>query len=215
MFKVFYRQPSGQGLLEATVAIAVLITGLVSIVSLTLSNLTASQGTEARLVAASLAREGIEAVRSVRDRNWLQGKVNVSGGANAWDEGLISGSDTTAIATIDVNTLGWTIDFVPTAFTDARTKLRRHQARGLYRQSSEATPPAEEVATPFARLLTMYPICRNPGGSETNDQPTCAGGFTKVGVRVVSTAQWQEGGKTRSVSLEEWLYNWRFSPYVP
>ncbi|MDZ4230056.1 MAG: hypothetical protein U1C53_02865 [Candidatus Veblenbacteria bacterium] len=208
----------GFGLVEAVVAVGVLITGIVAVVSLAQSNLSASKGVESRLVAVNLAREGVEAVRSLRDGNWLKGRTGASGSANAWDTGFNSSGDATgtAIAILDVNTLSWTIDFTPTGFSDSRTRMRRHPTRGLYRQSLDN--PVGETTTQFSRLITVYAICwNNPGNQETNNAVTCPGGFVKAGVRVISEVQWQEGNRTAKMVLEEWLYNWRFSytPYAP
>ena len=207
---------SGQGLLEGIVAIGALLTGLVAVVALTASNVASSEGTESRIIATSLAREGIEAVRAVRDANWLAGRAGESGQANAWDTGFVSGSDTTAIAILNSSTLQWAINFTPSSMADTATALRRNRDRGLYRQSLESPAPANEDPTPYRRLLTIFPICRNfPGNQERNTQATCSVGFQKVGVRVISQVQWFDGSKDRSVSAEGWLYNWRFSPYVP
>jgi hypothetical protein len=210
------RRKSGQGLLEGIIAIGALLTGLVAVVTLTASNVASSEGTEARMLATNLAREGLEAVRSVRDANWLSGLAGDSGQANAWDAGFVSGSDITAIAVLDANTLQWTINFTPNNLTDATATLRRNRDRGLYRQSVESPIPSNEDATIYRRLLTIYPICRNfPGNQERMDQTTCSGGFQKVGVKIVSTVQWFDGSRNRSISAEGWLYNWRFAPYVP
>ncbi len=203
-------------MLEGIVAIGALLTGLVAVVALTASNVASSEATESRIIATNLAREGIEAVRAARDANWLQGRAGDSGQANAWDTGFVSGSDVTAIAILNSNTLQWTIDFTPNALTDATAQLRRNRDRGLYRQSLESPAPANEDLTPYRRLITLYPICRNfPGNQERRDQATCSSGFVKVGVRVISAVQWFDGSKDRSIAAEGWLYNWRFAPYVP
>lgn len=214
--KTSYSSRRGVGLVEAVVAVGVLITGIIAVVSLAQSNLSSSQEVEARLTALELAREGVEAVRSVRDGNWLAGRVDVSGSANAWDAGFNGNGDVTAIAILDANTLAWTIDFTPTDFSDSRTDLRRNPTRGLYRQALTALDG--EVPTPYARLITIYAICTNyPGVQETNDTAGCPVGFVKAGVRVLSQVQWQLGGRVSTVTAEEWLYNWRFSytPYAP
>ena len=63
----------GQGLLETIVAIGVILTGLVSVMTLVISNLTGAREAALRYQAVNLAREGIELVRNKRDSNWLAG----------------------------------------------------------------------------------------------------------------------------------------------
>ena len=73
---------AGFSLIEAMIALSVIITGVVSGLTLTSFNLTASFISETRLIAANLAREGLETVRSLRDSNWLAGRP--------WNEGILN-----------------------------------------------------------------------------------------------------------------------------
>lgn len=216
----------GVGLVEGVVAIAILVTGIISVVSLTLSNLSTSQGVEARLVGVNLAREGVEAVRSIRDGNWLKGYTHDTDPLGqdplSWDRYLnpIPAADLTgtAIAVLDKNTLAWAIDFTPDAITSNAAKLRRDQNTKIYRQSTESPVPTGEVNTPYSRLITIYAICNNfPTNQETMDTVSCSNGWVKSGIRVVARVEWSESGRRAGVEAEEWLYNWRYSyaPYVP
>lgn len=63
----------GQGLLETIVAIGVLMTGLISVMSLVVSNLNSEREAAMRYQAVNLARGGMELVRNTRDTNWLAG----------------------------------------------------------------------------------------------------------------------------------------------
>lgn len=65
----------GQGLLETIVAIGVIVTGLVSVMTLVISNLTGAREAALRYQAVNLAREGIEMVRNARDTGWLTEKA--------------------------------------------------------------------------------------------------------------------------------------------
>lgn len=65
----------GQGILEVMTAIYVFIIALVSIMNLVVFNIQINDLNADFLVASNLAREGIEAVRSIRDSNWEQGYV--------------------------------------------------------------------------------------------------------------------------------------------
>ncbi len=212
----------GVGLVEGIVAIAILVTGIVAIVSLAQSNLINSNGMETRIVAVNLAREGLEVVRSLRDDNWLKGRVNVTGGRdpntgqpNAWDTGLENGEDATAIAMLNKTTLAWTLDFSVNSINDSAAKMRRDAARSLYVQSASGLQTGE-TNTIFSRLVTIYAICMDSSGKKEYGWAVCPGGWEKAGLRVISRVEWAEGGNTRSLEVEDWLYNWRYSftPYA-
>lgn len=206
MSKRFFSR--GQGLLEGIIAIGVLVTGVISVLTLSTYSLANSEDIEAKLAATNLAREALEAVRIIRDTNWLAGYTGPTGSALAWDSGLVPSSadvnDTTAVPILAAD-FGWTLDFV----SNTATSLYRDD--GVFRQYSGSVPAA--VKTRFTRLLRLYAICRNlSNGSEQRDGAVCGGSTVKVGVRVVAQASWPKGTTTRSVTLEQYLYNWRFAP---
>ncbi len=61
----------GESLIESLIAIAIIVTSLAGIMALFSDNMKTNQSTKNRIVAINLAREGIEAVRYIRDSNWL------------------------------------------------------------------------------------------------------------------------------------------------
>lgn len=69
---------SGAGftLIEGIIAIAIISTALIVGLSLAYSNLTAAQNNSDRIIAANLAREGLEVMRNIRDSNWLRREAN-------------------------------------------------------------------------------------------------------------------------------------------
>src|SRR5688500_13720998 len=77
--------PRGQSFVEAMVAISVMITAISSSLALIQSSITATRIGGQQIVAANLAREGLEVVRGLRDTNWLKGQsfqvglIDVSG----------------------------------------------------------------------------------------------------------------------------------------
>ncbi len=74
----------GQSLIETLVALSVMVIGIAGAVSLGIISIRAGQTSQLDVVAENLAREGIEAARSVRDANWREGQ--------AWNAGLADGS---------------------------------------------------------------------------------------------------------------------------
>lgn len=65
----------GQSFIETIVAIFVLITGLSAGLALSVVSFGASSDITEKITAIGLAREGIEAVRRMRDSNWLAGML--------------------------------------------------------------------------------------------------------------------------------------------
>ena len=126
--------PRGQGLLEMTVAIGIIVTGVVGALSMVSGSVSASKESQTRVVAVGLAREGIEAVRVIRDSNWLAARV--------WDDGLVGIlSDRTGVPVIDPATGLWTVDFTTNDISDEEAVVARGGGGGgphLFRQSGGA-----------------------------------------------------------------------------
>jgi len=62
---------AGQGLLEAIIAIGIILTATTASLTLIVSSVEANKGVRERFVAINLAREALEVVRMTRDSNWL------------------------------------------------------------------------------------------------------------------------------------------------
>lgn len=65
------KKQRGESIIESMVAISIIVTSLVGIMALFSDNIRTNQSTKNKIIAINLAREGIEAVRYVRDSNWL------------------------------------------------------------------------------------------------------------------------------------------------
>ncbi len=74
---------NGFTLLETIVAVGLIVVGLISALALITTSLFYVSNIQDRLVAANLMAEGIEAVKNIRDNNWLQNR--------AWNNGLADG----------------------------------------------------------------------------------------------------------------------------
>lgn len=66
------RVQSGQTLIETVIAIFILVSGIAAAVGLAIFALSNSQNLTRQMVAVGLAREGVEAVKNMRDTNWLK-----------------------------------------------------------------------------------------------------------------------------------------------
>jgi len=199
----------GQGLLETIVALGIIVSGVVGMVSLTLSNQISSADSSERLIAANLAREGVEVARNIRDTNWLA--CEIAGGVlgcNDWDEGLTSVSDPTAVLLFDVDNNAWSLDFTPNDISHDYARIWRRTSGsaalvGAHFQSAEAAP-VDSVLTSYRRLLSLYEIC-----ADKTPSVNCPPINPKIGIRVQSNVQWETQGKVNELTFEERLFNWR------
>lgn len=62
----------GESLLEVIIAVSILSTIMVSVFSLIIRGASTNTNVTNRVVAINVAREGVEAVRNIRDTNWLK-----------------------------------------------------------------------------------------------------------------------------------------------
>jgi Tfp pilus assembly protein PilV len=70
---------NGQTLIETLAAAFILAMGISASVGLAIYALNSSSGTVQQIIATGLAREGLEAVRNMRDTNWLQDTLVTNG----------------------------------------------------------------------------------------------------------------------------------------
>lgn len=192
-------------MLEALIATGIIVTAVSSALTLVSASVGAEKDSEGRIIGGGLAREGIEVVRAIRDSNWL---------ADAqWDLGLEGTSnDYSGVPVFSPATNSWAVLFPPTVMTDPETVVHRYtttstpqEAIGLFVQA--ASPPTNTSPTIFRRLMFLYPICSNDLNTPITSG-VCTPN-TKIGIQVLSQVQWKTGGQTRSVQMEERLFNWR------
>ncbi|OGY87717.1 MAG: hypothetical protein A2233_02100 [Candidatus Kerfeldbacteria bacterium RIFOXYA2_FULL_38_24] len=225
---------SGFTLLEAVIATAIVVIGLVSLVVLaTLSVMTSRQINE-QFQAALFAQEGLEAVRALRDSNWLMFDTNST---TAWNENLFSSANATDYSAVLNNTpndpaLSHSLDFTPNDFDDqclgqnnssyACSAIWYDQTSEKYFQTTQTDfIPNNFQQTTYSRLIYLYPICRNTLDdhdeqiidNETQvctDLNTATATYQPVGLDVVVSIQWAGRGKMNNYQLEEYLYDWRY-----
>ncbi len=208
---------SGQSMIEAIVALGILMTAVSAALTLVTAAVRANKESENGIVAANLAREAIEVARGLRDSNWLSDVP--------WDTGLYNAAnpnDCTAIPVFDPSKqdIGfWQLDFSVDALTDATARVFRVSGSsdplkppGVFLQT--AATSGDMAPTGFARLLTLKSICRDKSTPATdtsvNIRCACLAGVeTKIGVQAVADILWAGRGGARSLRLEETFYNWR------
>ena len=195
MTSKFKKNKSGQGLLEAIISIGIIVSGVVGVMNLTLTNQAAVEETSVRLAAVNLAREGIEVIRNQRDSNWLNRQI--------WDTNLEDGTDYTAIPVFDKDTNIWSFDFDIDDISEDEALV--YIEDGVYFQSG-AEPVGADL-TNYRRLIALDEICEDKTLATSGS--SCLSGNPKIGIKVTSRVDWSFKGRANSLVLEERIFNWR------
>jgi Tfp pilus assembly protein PilV len=202
------RKQRGQSMLELVVALGVLVSGVIGMITLGIASLKAEQISSRKIVAYNLAREGLEVVRHVRDSNWLHGYTDDCTNTtptNLWwfygYRGILSACDSATndvVPAFDATTYQWSLD----EMTSTRRQVWFDTSTGLYYQSAGPSG-ADKQQTIYSRWLTLTP--HGPPGA---CPPT--GTCTQITYfDVVSTVEFNESGRTQTVTLGTRLDNWR------
>lgn len=196
----------GQGLLETTIAISVLITGIVAVMGLTYSNASSVGKSSNRIIASNLAREAIEAVHFKRDTNWIQGL--------SYNAGLNSGTDYSFASVLDPSNGAWVFYFTPNALSDPDSKV--YSKTGLYLQTNTGSPPAGGATTNFRRIVLANLICRRIGNGVITIRtsgsvcvPSGGAQETEIGRQIIATVDWSDKSARQSFIAEDRIYDWR------
>ncbi len=207
----------GFSLVEAIVSITILLVGVMAVVSLGIAMVSQARFTNAQVVASQLAREGVEVVRAIRDGNWLEAE---DGGAVSWNDGLSVGTDYSAVAEWDSGLSTWTVDFDAIDFGNCVTGFdctRMYSNNPTFEFAQFASvPPASWKDTEYQRLMRLFPICRSLVDETIEtvliaDGTTCVpGSEEQVGIDVQVEVRWEEKGISRSTTVEEYIYDWKY-----
>lgn len=196
----------GQGLLETIVAFSLLITGIVTLMTLVISASIGRMANEKQTVAVNLAREGIEAVISSRNDNWINNLP--------FDAGYDYGTDYTYAPLLNAWDVEWALCPDLETINDAEAKVFRFNDSGsfpgLMYQVVGGTPDPNSEDSGYRRMLTLDRICYD-GATETvvASGTECVSTPGKIGVRVTALVQWTEKNGIHTVSAVENIYDWR------
>ncbi|MDP3772383.1 MAG: type II secretion system protein [bacterium] len=210
-----FRKKSGFTLIETVVAAGLIAGALTLPVALITSSLTATRTTKNNLIAANLAQEGIELVRTVRENNVLCLDALDGGGnpMNGWDRSSdgngnlfdVNGqiADATFWENSDCHRMGGPLPLsnphigtkLNNAQVDCATLPLRVNANGSYGYQTGAN-------TIFFRCVNVtHPATGETDGIFTIDKSDM--------LDVISTVTWNDGVTPHSIQLQERLYNWR------
>jgi type II secretory pathway pseudopilin PulG len=186
----------GQSLIEAIVAIGIIVTAIVAILALGTAQIILGGESTKRTVATNLAREGIEVMIALKDSNRLDP-------TSTWPHGLEDGDwvinyNDTSLYT-DVNP-GGAPSVNPTreegtSILDYLTDNCLNCYLCLGSNDIRTRCASQEV---FKRLVSIS-VGDDLGGN-------CEGICEK---KIISTVSWEEKNRVHSVSLEVHLSDWR------
>lgn len=208
IYQLFTRNRSGQTILELVVAMSVILIGVIGTMTLVIATIHGGTISKMQVTATNLAREGVEIVRNLRDKNALLIEANELE-YTSWDYGLTGGTNTHGAK---VSAEGdWTLTELDKTLADCVIDI--NNSCRLYTNANNFYSHDDlGQATPYWRLVILNPICiEGAEYSESIKSPgqDCNAG-TKVGIQIISQVQWEEKGRTHLTSFEDRIYNWRW-----
>jgi hypothetical protein len=179
----------GQTLLEVIIASGIIVASVLTVITLGIVTVRGGRTSEFRVVAANLAREGIEYFRNVRDSNWL--KIDSTSTGN-WDDGLDQGSYTIEFTGSIWNSPNKVLTNPAYTFVDCgATCLLKLNANGLFSHSDIGSP--SQTDTQFYRLISIT--------NKTID--------SKPAKNITAQVLWKEKGVSHTLTIAEDLTGWR------
>ncbi len=202
---------TGFTLIELLIAISVFMLGIMGAFSLSLSNLNKSKENVNRVIAADLAREGIEIVRNIRDSNWLAREANADSDSGTseidiyeWDHGLDVGNF--KVDYDNNNLISFSSMPVDLDSAIAVSEAKLYLNNGFYQHTAGQ-------ATIFSRAINLQMIClggtpASPLEIMSTDGISCLG-LEKIGLQIISRVSYTYGSQTNVIDAVEKIYNWR------
>lgn len=196
----------GQTLIELLIAMTVIIVGLTAATTMIFYNIRLQERSSARVVAANLAREGMELAKAQRDSNWLAGRP--------FDEGLyevgtndFGGVPVIAGGQFDRFDFTPDLDFIFGAPIPPEVIIKRSSDPlnpQVFVQGSGTAGTDQDIL----RIMVFNPICIDGSVISGPEDGTC-GALQKVGIHVISAAvTWVRDAGIVSI-IEDDIYDWR------
>lgn len=207
MWKKLLKNTDGFTLTEVMIGIMILTVAIVSATNLLVGLISTNQNNVTSLQAYYLAQEGLEAVRNIRDTNWLHNQDWLGLGSDAlWGghfevvgneysvnlEGAAFNRGITAGLTGDISLLN---SAKPWSITDGSTGLIYKYSNGPDVYLTSAAGDGENSG--FKRIIVIKPYEDSSG--------SVSSGY----VLVESKITWQLGSKNRELTLSNILTNWK------
>ncbi|MBT5016037.1 hypothetical protein HN748_04415 [Candidatus Peregrinibacteria bacterium] len=198
---------AAETLAEVLIALIVISVGAGGALTLVVTSMRANQEAEERLVGYNLAREGVEAMRTIRDTNWLRFP---SDRENCWDvePGVTDPGDCSTWTKIgDVTSyivyqeadpddqyslLTWKLEDATTLVDEYQIIYAYHVRYGTIYTHEFGCPSGGDIcdeATIYSRLVTIPYVDANS-------------------IEVNSTVTWESRGQSKSITFSDLLTNY-------
>ncbi|MBT6691132.1 type II secretion system protein [Candidatus Parcubacteria bacterium] len=217
----FVNGKQGFTLIELVITIGVFTLGIIGAFTLALANFNTAKENVQRVLAANLAREGIEMVRNVRDSNWLRIDSNADCNAAAgiqlcdWDEYLQPGGNSDIFFIINYNSnpivecsVSSNIDDCIEYCSSDILPGNNNNNCGLYLNNGFYHHDDIGVPSGMYRVIQVQSICLS-GSTETPTNSMVCNVGEKIGIRVISRVSWLKGNALSHLDVVEDMYNWR------
>ncbi|MBT3349147.1 hypothetical protein HN954_04180 [bacterium] len=204
----------GESLLEVMIALVILGTVLIGVFSVLTRTSAANANIKNQIVALNLAREGIEAVRNIRDTNWLK----FSGDRrnrwlcldNACAEKITAGNYTTEFDSGENRYLLFEIG--SSNSLELATDPANFESFQLYfdETANRSTHATSGTPTIFYRQIRLTPGTPFSDSLSGNEPIFCDGNVAACAtakLEITSHVEWREGNATRSVRLGTNLFD--------
>jgi prepilin-type N-terminal cleavage/methylation domain-containing protein len=214
-----FRNTSGFSLTEVMIGIMILTVAIVSASNLLVSLVKTNRLNVQTLQAYYLAQEGLEAVRNIRDTNWLH-NLDFKGEGGVYQELEVGGSYAVfleergwrnsrpdeGMSLYDLRSLLSPWSFISSSssnpFNDVFAVVEKEFSGKAYYSSSVIGSSDESV---FYRHIEILDACDNDPALSEAVLPEDCGDF----ILVRSVVNWKDGSRDRDFSIEEVLSNWK------
>ncbi len=197
-----FKNKRGLGFIEMIAALGVIVTGVIAGLTLTTFNLTSSNISESKLLAANLAREAIEVIRNKRDSNWLTT-------INDWNQGILIAPTVNYRLIVSFNevTNTWVFDDGLFDIEDClNCQIYFDPDSGIYTHNV-----GDNILTNFKRIVTLREICWQAPIKTESIQPYgdhCPGD-TLAGYYLEAQVTWTESNIPYDLTIVDKIYDWK------
>lgn len=207
-----FRSKRGFSLIEVVISIAVIAVVIGAVTTVVVGLIRGNRLNINRLIAVNLAEEGLEAVRNMRDSNWLQGILWTGETASSFFGEILAHGDFIVERKMPISVFPG--HGIAEMNEQARLSLTRNAAPFVLRRKltpTDAKLYLKEVSDGSFYVHDLnYPFS---GFSRTIDLALEQFSEKEIRLLVTSRVEWMEGSSPKEISLTTYLTDWKKGPY--
>lgn len=210
-----FHSKKGQSLVEAIGAVAVILVGIITVVSLLIYAIHAAQVASLKNQAHYLAVEGLEIARFVRDTNFLRTESGEVVATPFAGMGGYYDDERYNIPRVHPDAVDPEDRFDYAFLGNSQETCGDHPCRQVidtspFYSNKTGGLAIGESPTVFYRWVELYEVCEGNLVMDTVGQDCDFFGLPQIGVRAASHVQFTKGENTSEYVLEETIYNWKY-----